>query len=384
MLAVHGLLGHAEPLCDLLPGPPEPAGVVDLEDLQSLGELPQSSHCAKADIRRGTLGASCLSINPGAERSMAGDDQHMAVLKVATCQFPVSADIGTNLRYVKRQMVTARRRGARVAHFPEGSLSGYAGSDFASFAGFDWDRLRGATAEIAEHARQLRLWVVLGSAHRLSGSHKPHNCLYVISDSGQIIERYDKRFCSGDPGGQSGDLAHYSPGGHFSVWSIDGVCCGALICYDYRYPELYREYKKRGVQLVFHAFHAAHASPERIATIGAAIGAGLGTLNPAATHTYPGITMPAAMITAAACNHVWISCPNSSARESLWPAFFVRADGIATGRLRRNVTGVLLSTVDTQQELYDSTAAWREQAMAGVLNSGTVVSDPRSDDRTRV
>jgi hypothetical protein len=62
----------------------------------------------------------------------------------------------------------------------------------------------------------------------------------------------------------------------------------------------------------------------------------------------------------------------------------VRADGIATGRMRRNVTGVLLSTVDTQQELYDSTAAWREQAMAGVLNSGTVVSDPRSDDRTRV
>ena len=54
----------------------------------------------------------------------------MAVLKVATCQFPVSADIGGNLRYVKRQMDTASRRGARVAHFPEGALSGYAGTNF--------------------------------------------------------------------------------------------------------------------------------------------------------------------------------------------------------------------------------------------------------------
>jgi hypothetical protein len=151
--------------------------------------------------------------------------------------------------------------------------------------------------------------------------------------------------CSGDPGGRSGDLAHYSPGSHFSAWSIDGVCCGALICYDYRYPELYLEYKKRGVQLVFHSFHAAHASPERIAVIGAAIGTGLGKLNPAAT--------------------------------------LVRADGITTGRLRRNVSGVLVSTVDTRQELYDSTATWREQAMADVLHSGTVVSDPRSDNRTR-
>jgi predicted amidohydrolase len=307
----------------------------------------------------------------------------MAVLRVATCQFPVGADIGANLRYVKRQMVTASRRGARVAHFPEGSLSGYAGTDFESFVGFDWERLGAATAEIAAHARQLRLWVVLGSAHRLSGSHKPHNSLYVISDAGQIVERYDKRFCSGDSGGRSGDLAHYSPGGHFSVWDIDGVCCGALICYDYRYPELYREYKKRGVQLVFHSFHAARASTGRIAVIGAAIGTVFGKFNPAATHTYPGITMPAAMTTAAASSHVWISCPNSSAPQSLWPTFFVRADGITTGRLRRNVPGVLLSTVDTRQELYDSTAAWREQAMAGVLHSGTVISDPRSDDRTR-
>jgi hypothetical protein len=61
----------------------------------------------------------------------------------------------------------------------------------------------------------------------------------------------------------------------------------------------------------------------------------------------------------------------------------VRADGITIGRLRRNLPGVLISTVDTEQPLYDSTALWRQPAMAGTLHSGTLVTDPRSDDRTR-
>jgi deaminated glutathione amidase len=306
----------------------------------------------------------------------------MAVLRVATCQFPVSVDIDANLRHVRRQMRFAASRGARVAHFCEGALSGYAGTDFDSFERFDWDRLAAAHSAVAELAGELGLWVVVGSAHPLHPPHRPHNSLYVIDDLGRVVERYDKRFCSGDTAGSIGDLAHYSPGDHFSVWTIDGVTCGALICYDYRYPELYRGYKRLRVQLVFHSFHAANASPERIAEIGAAIGPELRGCNPAATHTYPGITMPAAMTAAAASNHVWISCPNSSAPESLWPAFFVRADGITTARLRRNIAGVCISSVDTEQDLYDSTITWRDRAMSGVLNSGSLVNDPRSEDRS--
>jgi hypothetical protein len=307
----------------------------------------------------------------------------MAGLRVATCQFPVSADVDANCRYVKHQMREAARRGARVVHFCEGALSGYAGVDFEDFEGFEWEALSDASAEVAELARELNVWLVVGSAHRLTPPHRPHNSLYVIDDSGRVVERYDKRFCSGDPDATSGDLAHYSPGDHFSVWSIDGVRCGALICYDYRYPELYRGYKALGVQLVFHSFHAGNASPETIAAIGAAIGPGLRRFNPSPTHTYPGITMPAAVTTAAACNHVWISCANTSASQSAWPAFFMRADGIVTGRLRRNVAGVLISDLDTELALYDSTGTWRDRAMSGTLHSGTTVSDPRSDDRTR-
>ena len=295
----------------------------------------------------------------------------MTVLKVATCQYPVSADIEQNVGWMTAQVHEASRLGARVAHFPEGALSGYAGADFEAFAGYDWDALDRATGRVQRLAAELGIWVAAGSAHRFSDISAPHNSLYVISDRGEVIARYDKRFLGGT------DPDHYSPGSHFSTWTIDGIRCGALICYDYRFPELYRHYVTLDVQLMLHSFHAANVSPERIAAIGAAIGADHSPLNPAATLTYPGITMPAVMTASAACNNMWISCPNSSAPESLWPAFFVRSDGITTGRLERNVPGVLVSTVDSDQDLYDSTGLWRHRAIAGTLHSGELAGDDR-------
>src|SRR5580658_1650127 len=121
----------------------------------------------------------------------------MARLRIATCQFPVSADIARNARYVSAQLQVASERGARVAHFPEACLSGYAGADLPSYEGFDWEALRSATVSICRTAAELGMWVILGSTHPLSNGHKPHNSLYVISDAGEVVDRYDKRFCGG-------------------------------------------------------------------------------------------------------------------------------------------------------------------------------------------
>lgn len=302
-------------------------------------------------------------------------------ITVATCYLPVDADIRRNRQYVSRQMDTAKERGAHVAHFPEACLSGYAGSDFASYEGFDWRLLEECMQQVLDLARQLRLWVILGSTHRLTGRHKPHNSVYIINDHGELVDRYDKMFCSGDRYGRTGDLSHYSPGSHFSVFTIRGVRCGALICYDFRFPELYREYKSRGVQLMFHSFHAGHVSPKRMKELRAYIGNEFIQLSGAPT--IPGITMPATMVSSAANNYMWISCSNTSARESCWPSFLVRPDGITAGRLRLNTPGVLISEVDTRAPLYDATVAWRDQAMRGIFHSGTVVRDKRSDERRR-
>ena len=285
-------------------------------------------------------------------------------LKVATCQFPVEADSKKNLAYVLRQMKAAKNRGAHVAHFSEVCLSGYAGVDMESMQGFDWDLLQDAHRQVAERARELKLWVVVGSAHRLSGRHKPHNSLYIIDDGGRLVERYDKMFCVGDRSGKTSDLAHYSPGSHFSVFEIKGVRCGAQICHDFRYDELYREYKKRGVEFMFHSYHNARMSAAKLRR-----------------YNIWGIIVPPTMQAYAANNYMWISSNNSSTPASAWPSFFVRPDGIITGKLTNNRAGILMSTVDTRAKFYDAAESWRDRAIRGIYHSGKLVQDPRSTRR---
>ncbi len=303
-------------------------------------------------------------------------------LTIATCQFPTSADIHRNFQYISALMKKAKDGHAEVAHFPEACLSGYAGADLESYEGYDWTLLRERTHQLIELAGELELWTILGSSHELSAPHKPHNSLYIINRQGQLLDRYDKRFCAGDLTEATVDLAHYTPGDHYSVFEINGIRCGAMICHDYRYPELYREYKRQGVQLMFHSYHAAHIRPDRLRRMERATGPEHHAFSRGTT--YPGITMPATMIAAAASSHMWISCPNSSAKESCWGSFFVRADGVITGQLERHRTDILISSVDTEAPLYDSTGAWRERVLAGVLHSGTLVSDGRSTKRTEV
>jgi len=301
-------------------------------------------------------------------------------LTIATSQFPVSADKELNKDCILKQMQTAKKSGCAVIHFPEGSLSGYAGVDFETFERYEWELLKEYTAEIMALAKELKLWVILGSSHQLLNGQKPFNSVYVISDEGQIIDRYDKLFCSGDADGKTGDLVHYSSGNHFSVFEINGVSCSIQICHDYRYPELYRELKKREVQLVFHSYHAGNLDKERIAFMESLVGEENQQFNTGTT--YPEITMPATMVSYAANNYLWISCSNTSAKESCWASFAVRPDGVVNGRLEKNKKGILVTQIDTEKKFYDGAAAWRERAINGIYFSGERIKDLR--DRTKL
>jgi deaminated glutathione amidase len=298
-------------------------------------------------------------------------------LTVATCQFPMSANIESNRQYISKQMKRAHDRGAQVVQFPECALSGYA--DTTDYTKLNWTELETATRAIVQRAGELGVWVLLGSVHRLTGKHKPHNSLYIINASGEIVNRYDKRFCFGRADDPESELASYTPGDHPCVFEIAGVRCGTLICHEYRYPELYREYKKLGVDLVFHSYYTGNFLGKELREMQQTVGKKYHHLNPG--KTLPEITMPAGMHSRAADNYMWISCSNTSKRESSWPSFVVRPDGVLVGRLRRNIPGVLITKIDPSVEYYNSTAPWRDRAMTGQLHSGTLVKDKRSENR---
>ena len=287
-------------------------------------------------------------------------------LKVATCQFPISGDLKKDCNHIVRQMKQAKAGGAHVAHFSETALGGYGGKEVKSFATYDWDTHTACAESILDTAGKLKIWAIVGTNHRLSGKHKPHNSLYIINDRGKLVDRYDKMFCTGNNTSE-GDLKHYSPGSRFVTFTIKGVKCGALICYDFRFHELYREYYKLGVKLMFHSYHNGHSSAANLKK-----------------YNIWGVIVPTTMQAYAANNAMWISANNTSNPASCWSSFFVRPDGIITGRLTNNRAGVLISTVDTKKKFYDLPGQWRHRAIKGVFHSGTLVKDKRSDDRTNL
>jgi len=273
-------------------------------------------------------------------------------MTIASCQFPVSGNIEENAQNIMEQMRMSKIYGADVVHFPECALSGYGGVDFDDYDDFEWSMLKTKTDEIRLLADDLKLWVLLGSTHPLSNGNKPHNAVYVINSDGQVIDRYDKRFCT------SSDLKYYSPGNQFVNFTFKEINCGLLICYDVRFPELYREYRKTDTDIIFQSFYNARHDENCI---------------------HPKI-MPVTAQVRAATNSFYMSLTNSSAPYS-WPCYFITPDGLVLKKLPANKPGILISNIDITKKYYDASRPYRMDAIGGKLNSGEVIKDPKSENR---
>ena len=278
----------------------------------------------------------------------------MGTFTVAGCQFVVGPDIGANAEAICRLMEQAAQNKADIAHFSECALSGYAETDFFSFADFNWQLLREKTLEIMALARKLGLWVALGSTHPLTEPNKPHNCLYLISPQGKIADRYDKRFCT------ENDLAYYTPGNHFVIFDLNGVKCAPLICFDLRFPEIYRALYKQGAQCIFQSFYNARQMEPSI-------------------HTH---IMRQTMQANAATNYFWVSLTNSCGWFCPYSSCFIQPDGEIISRMEDHREGLILNRVDTSQTFYDPSAPFRDLAIRGLLSNGPgELTDPRSQNR---
>ena len=117
--------------------------------------------------------------------------------------------------------------GASLAHFPEGALSGYtkarSRTGATSIGAPSTDELH----QTAALACELRLWVVFGCNHRLTPPHRPHNSLYVVSDRGELVTRYDKRLLS-----HTEVSRFYTPGQDACLFEVGGWRFGCAVHRD--------------------------------------------------------------------------------------------------------------------------------------------------------
>ena len=184
-------------------------------------------------------------------------------MKVAAIQMVSGSDVRANLQQARLLLEEAASAGAELAVLPE---------YFCLMGQHDADKLaiqepfgHGPLQQfLSDTARDLRLWLVGGtiplagaSADALSSSGRVFNSSLAFSPDGACVARYDKihlfRF---DNGLESYDESRVLMAGDhpvtFDVNSRDGTLwrVGMSVCYDVRFPELYRAYASVGAHLL--------------------------------------------------------------------------------------------------------------------------------------
>jgi predicted amidohydrolase len=273
----------------------------------------------------------------------------MIPMTIATAQSPISGNVRENGRRIRDLMQSARERNARLVHFPEGALSGYAKSEVSDWRAFDWPAIRNELESIARTAGELDIWVVVGCAHHLSHGNRPHNSLYIISDKGVLAGRYDKRLCSHN------EISNwYSPGFEPLVFSVDGFTFGCALCIEVVFPEIFLEYERAGVDCVL---FSAYSSDPIYATM---------------------------LQGHAAINNLWISLATPAQCSLELASGLIGPDGAFSARCEANGRpGVSLGQLDRSRYDIPLTKArpWRAKARAGRIYSDRRVVDRRSSDK---
>ena len=164
------------------------------------------------------------------------------LLKIAALQMVSTPDVARNLAAAARLMAQAADAGVRVVALPE---------YFCLLGRNDRDKLALAEAEgdgpiqaaLAGAAQRLGLWVIGGTLPlRTANPERVRNSLLVWNPQGAQVARYDKiHLFAFDNGRERYDEARVlEPGSAPLAIDIDGWRVGLSVCYDLRFPELYR------------------------------------------------------------------------------------------------------------------------------------------------
>ena len=174
-------------------------------------------------------------------------------MKVAAIQMTSGPDVAANLEQARGLLEAAAAQGARLAALPENfSFMGLQDADKRAVA--EADGSGPAQDFLAATARRLRLWIVGGTVPLVAGPDGRVAAASLVYDSdGGRVARYDKiHLFDVDLPGRSEtyrESAHVAPGAAATVLDTPVGRVGLSVCYDVRFPELYRHLVAAGAQI---------------------------------------------------------------------------------------------------------------------------------------
>lgn len=256
-------------------------------------------------------------------------------------------------------MRNAHKAGARLIHFPEGttcspnkgimSESGPGEIGRSDWTRFEWAVLREELDATSKLAKELKLWTVFGSVHQLTPPHRPHNSLYVVSDRGELVTRYDERMLS-----NTKISFMYSPGKVPVTFDVDGVCFGCALGMEAHYPEIFTEYERLDADCIL--FSTTGETPSAAPAFAAEV------LGHAASNTY------------------WVSYSAHAPQSVAAPSGIAAPDGQWVARCSAGGAPAI-AVADITIDRENPARPWRRKARADLYTSHQVNSDPRSDGR---
>jgi len=182
-------------------------------------------------------------------------------MRIALLQMTTGIDPGANARTLTGAIADAAKGGAAMLFTPE--MSGLLDSNRARAAeSLHAEADDPVLAAVRGAAQEQGIWVHLGSLAVRGDDGKLANRAYVIDPKGVIRARYDKLhlFDVDLPTGESWrESASYTPGRGAVVVDTPVGQLGLAICYDMRFPDLFRALSDAGATVL--AVPAAFTRP---------------------------------------------------------------------------------------------------------------------------
>src|SRR5436190_5787893 len=172
-------------------------------------------------------------------------------LPVALVQLDAREDVGENIARAVALAGTAAAAGARFVLLPE----------YLQFRGSD-DGFRASarpipgphTEPFADVARRHGVWILVGSTAEMGPDpDRPYNTSALIAPDGTLAATYRKvHLFDVDvvDGPADTESARVTPGDRLVCADLDGVRVGLSVCYDLRFPELYRSLAVAGASIL--------------------------------------------------------------------------------------------------------------------------------------
>ena len=171
-------------------------------------------------------------------------------LSCALVQSNSGSDVSKNLEFIFQALNKASQGAAKLIIFPEVCLCRKQHRD-DTLKLFDLDGPE--ISKIAQEAKRLAIWVLLGSvSERISESRKAYNSQILINPEGEIAAVYRKihLFNVEVDGKKIWESVLFKAGEKPLIVDIEGFQVGLSICYDLRFPELYRYYASQGAEVL--------------------------------------------------------------------------------------------------------------------------------------